>query len=119
MTQQNDPDEAALAARRDDLARRIDEKVDAGRDRKKQTAGWAEATKIASEFIAGIIVGVGIGWFFDRLFGTSPFGLIVFLMLGFAAGVLNVLRTQGVVADAGAKLRKEPPKSRDGDGSAG
>jgi ATP synthase protein I len=32
----------------------------------------------------------------DRLIGTSPFGLIVFLLLGFAAGVVNVMRAAGV-----------------------
>ena len=54
---------------------------------------------------------------FDKVLGTSPFGLIVFLMLGFAAGVLNVLRTQGVVAEPGAKLRGEPgPTGHSGTG---
>jgi ATP synthase protein I len=32
----------------------------------------------------------------DRFLSTSPWGLIVFLLLGFAAGVLNVMRTAGV-----------------------
>ncbi|WP_062113485.1 AtpZ/AtpI family protein [Aureimonas sp. AU40] len=55
--------------------------------------GMAQGLKIASEFIAGIMVGGAIGYGIDRLFGVSPFGLIVFLMLGFAAGVLNVVRS--------------------------
>lgn len=54
--------------------------------------GVAEGLKIASEFVAGILVGAGIGYVFDMVAGTSPFGLIVFLLLGFAAGVLNVIR---------------------------
>ena len=33
----------------------------------------------------------------DRLAGTSPWGLLVFLLLGFAAGVLNLIRAAGVV----------------------
>ena len=40
-----------------------------------------------------------MGWGFDRLLSTSPFGLIVFLLLGFAAGVLNVIRSAGVAPD--------------------
>ena len=52
-------------------------------------------------------VGAGLGWIIDRVAGTSPFGLIVFLLLGFGAGVLNVMRSAGVVAEAGIKL---PPK---------
>jgi ATP synthase protein I len=38
-----------------------------------------------------------IGWGFDRLLSTSPFGLIVFFLLGFVAGVVNVVRSAGVV----------------------
>ena len=45
-----------------------------------------------------MLVGAGLGWLIDRWLGISPWGLIVFLLLGFAAGVLNVMRTAGVVA---------------------
>ena len=46
-------------------------------------AGYGQALKLSSEFIAGIAVGAGLGWIIDRLAGTSPWGLIVFLLLGF------------------------------------
>lgn len=71
-------------------------------------AGFGQALKLSSEFIAGIAVGAGLGWLIDRVAGTSPWGLIIFLLLGFAAGVLNVLRSAGMVAEAG------PKKARDG-----
>ncbi len=45
-----------------------------------------------------MLVGAGLGWLIDRWLGISPWGLIVFLLLGFAAGVLNVMRSAGVVA---------------------
>lgn len=101
-------EEAALAARLERLgesleARRTTE--EAAKSRGK-SSGFAQATKIASEFVAGVIVGGGLGWAFDRAFGTAPWGMIVFVLLGFAAGVLNVLRAEGVVADAGARLRE-------------
>lgn len=70
-------------------------------------SGWGQAMKLSSEFIAGVIVGAGLGWFFDRLAGTSPWGLIVFLLLGFAAGVLNLLRSVGAVAPAGIRTRSK------------
>ncbi|HWK65158.1 MAG TPA: AtpZ/AtpI family protein [Rhizobiaceae bacterium] len=66
-------------------------------------SGSGQALKLSSEFIAGIVVGAGLGWFIDTLAGTSPWGLIVFLFLGFGAGVLNVLRSAGLVAEAGPK----------------
>lgn len=57
--------------------------------------------KLSSEFISAIAVGVGIGWLIDKVAGTSPWGLIIFLLLGFVAGILNVLRSAGVVAQPG------------------
>jgi ATP synthase protein I len=44
-----------------------------------------------------VLVGAGVGWLIDRLLGISPWGFIVFLLLGFVAGVLNVMRSAGVV----------------------
>jgi ATP synthase protein I len=39
-----------------------------------------------------------VGWLLDRWLHISPWGLIVFLLLGFAAGVLNVMRAAGLAA---------------------
>ncbi|MCA8898652.1 MAG: AtpZ/AtpI family protein [Brucellaceae bacterium] len=97
--------EAALAARRS--SRRIE----GNGAQSGGMAGFGNALRLSSEFIAAIVVGAGLGWFIDRLAGTSPLGLIVFLLLGFCAGVLNVLRTAGLVADAGSRTGgpKGPP----------
>lgn len=54
--------------------------------------GVAQGLRLASEFVAGVLVGAGIGYLLDRFAGTSPFGLIFFLLVGFAAGVVNMLR---------------------------
>lgn len=68
-------------------------------------AGYAKALRLSSEFIAGILVGAGIGYLIDRMAGTTPWGMIVFLLLGFVAGVLNVLRSAGVVAEPEKRTR--------------
>jgi ATP synthase protein I len=44
-----------------------------------------------------------IGWFLDRWLGISPWGLIVFLLLGFAAGILNVMRSARQMAEQNEK----------------
>jgi ATP synthase protein I len=44
------------------------------------------------EVVAGVGFGVLIGWALDRWLGTAPLLLIVFFMLGAAAGVLNAYR---------------------------
>lgn len=65
----------------------------------RDSAGWGAAVKISSEFIGGVLAGAGIGYLIDRIAGTSPWGLIVFLLLGFVAGTLNVMRASGKVAE--------------------
>ena len=84
-----------------------------GRRRAAHT-GYGQAMKLSSEFIAGVAVGAGLGWVIDRLAGTSPWGLIVFLLLGFGAGVLNVLRSAGMVAEFGqGRTRAEQAATKD------
>ena len=59
----------------------------------------ARGFRLSSELIAGVIVGALIGWGIDHLLSTSPWGLIVFVLLGFTAGVVNVIRSAGVAQD--------------------
>lgn len=58
-------------------------------------SGVALAFRLGAEFVSGVLVGSLIGYGIDRLFSVTPFGLIVFTLLGFAAGVLNMLRASG------------------------
>ena len=51
-----------------------------------------QALKLATELVAGVAVGGFIGWVLDRLSGTAPILMVVFLVLGGAAGILNVMR---------------------------
>ncbi len=82
-------------------------------------SGFGQAMKVGSEFVAGVIVGFVIGYTIDRLFGTSPWGMIVFLLLGFAAGTLNVMRSAGVAknpfaAVPGKAPERTPERTKDG-----
>jgi ATP synthase protein I len=72
-------------------------------------AGYAKGYRLASEFVAGTLVGGLIGYGFDWLFGTLPFGLIVFLLLGFGAGILNMARAANRVPPAQERLGSNPP----------
>jgi ATP synthase protein I len=62
-----------------------------GEDGESRTA-LALGLRIGLELLVAVFVGVALGWAFDRWLGTAPWGLIVFLLLGFAAGVTNVFR---------------------------
>jgi len=97
-------DEAALSARLQRLgdrlatANRPSENVTGPRPTADASA-FARGFRLSTELVAGVVVGALIGWLLDRWLGISPWGLIVFLLLGFAAGVLNVMRAAGVVRD--------------------
>jgi ATP synthase protein I len=86
----------AFKKRASDLGSRLDQ-VKAQRspklDERARGAAFGQATKIAVELIVGIAVGGLIGRALDSQFGTEPVFLIVFLLLGFAAGLLNVVRS--------------------------
>jgi len=103
------PDEAALSARLKSLGQRLDQvgnRPGSGRPSddgpaSRSTADFsalARGLRLSTELVAGVLIGVGLGWLIDRWLGTSPFGLLGFLLLGFAAGVLNVMRSAGVMS---------------------
>ncbi len=48
--------------------------------------------RVGAELLSGVLIGAGIGYAFDAWLNTKPLGLIVFLFLGGAAGVLNVYK---------------------------
>ncbi|HEY0145614.1 MAG TPA: AtpZ/AtpI family protein, partial [Methylovirgula sp.] len=48
--------------------------------------------RVLVEFVSAIIVGSLIGWQIDSWAHTGPIFLIAFLMLGLAAGMLNIYR---------------------------
>jgi len=50
------------------------------------------AARVLSEFVAAVIVGAFIGWWIDRVAGTTPAFLVIFLLMGAAAGFWNVYR---------------------------
>jgi ATP synthase protein I len=97
-------EEAALSARLNGLGAKLGQAgqpTPAENDSGKYVSdpqAMAKGFRLSTELVAGVIVGAIIGWVFDRLTGLSPWGMIVFLLLGFVAGVLNVMRAAGVVA---------------------
>lgn len=97
-------EEAALSARLRRLGARLDQngaarqpQSESGARGRSDPSGLARALRLSAELIGGVIVGTGIGWMLDRLLGISPWGLIVFMLLGFAGGVLTVMRSAGVL----------------------
>lgn len=51
--------------------------------------GW----RMVTELVAGLLIGFGIGYVLDRVFHTLPLFLVLFMALGFIAGVRVMLRS--------------------------
>jgi len=98
-------DEAALSARLRRLGERLEHKQPSrssestrGARSSADASALARGLRLSSELIGGVLVGAFIGWLLDRWLGISPWGLMLFVMIGFAAGVLNVIRSAGVAS---------------------
>lgn len=114
-------DEAALSARLRELGdrlqtRRVSAPPSGPRAGGGSDRGVGQAMRLASEFVAGILLGAAIGWLIDSWFGTTPWGLIGFVLLGFAAGALNAMRAAGLAPEPPGRNR---PGSPPGDGKSG
>ncbi len=51
--------------------------------------------RVGVELVSALAVAVAIGWWLDNYFHTRPFLLMLFVLLGGAAGLLNVWRLLG------------------------
>jgi ATP synthase protein I len=88
-------------------------------------SGVGTAFTIAGHMVAGLAVGAGIGHLLDRVFGTSPWLLVVFFFLGAASGMLNVYRTatgmgmtvgyRPAAEDKGERRKSAAPPAEPGD----
>jgi ATP synthase protein I len=110
---------AALQRRSDDLGKRLDE-VNSRRmppptgDARARGEAFAKAFRFVAELVVGVGVGGFIGWLLDRWLGTAPWLLVLFVALGFAAGLMNVIRAaQKAQAEAEASQLATPSVADD------
>ncbi len=75
--------------------------------------GMSRGLRLGTEFIAAILVGAVAGYLLDRWLNTAPGSCLVMLLIGFAAGVLNVVRSAAEMNRASPP----PPGSDLGPGS--
>ena len=48
--------------------------------------------KIAAELVASVLVGAGLGFGLDQWLNTKPLFMVVMILLGFAAALMNIFR---------------------------
>ena len=76
----------ALGARLDDMRRR-----EGAQDRIASPSAMGIAYRFMTELVVALLVGGAIGWGLDRVLGSRPVLLIIFVLLGAAAGIRNVV----------------------------
>jgi ATP synthase protein I len=60
----------------------------------------ALALRYGAEFGASVFVGIMMGLGIDHVFGTEPWGLLIMMCFGLAAGILGVIRAYKELTDA-------------------
>lgn len=61
-------------------------------DRANRMRGMSLGIRLSSEMVASILVGTLIGYGLDYVFVTKPWFFMLFMIVGFIAGILNVMR---------------------------
>ena len=116
---------AAFEGRISDLGGRLD-KVKANRqadaqaelDAEMRGRGMAYGMRMAAELVGAVIVGGAIGWGLDKWLGSTPWLFLLFFVLGFAAGVLNVVRAyermqKDIMSRTGGNIGHSVPDDED------
>ena len=71
-----------------------------GKSHQKEHYSQAQlAWRMVIELVAGLGIGFGMGYGLDVLFGTLPIFMVLFTMLGLAAGVKTMLRSAQEIQD--------------------
>lgn len=86
-----------------------------GKDFSQAEVAW----RMVIELTSGIMIGGGIGYGLDYLFGTKPILLVIFILLGFAAGIRTVIGTARDLQERQmraqeAQTQAEPPAGTEG-----
>jgi len=76
---------------------------------------YSKGYRLISEFAAGILVGALVGYGLDYVFHTLPLFLIVFLLVGFGAGMVNMSRAANRTPPTPEELAKMPKPADDED----
>ena len=92
-----DPDESERLARLETRIKRLK-----GKDKPKphQEESYSQAQmawRMVIELVAGLVIGFGVGYGLDSLLGTIPVFLVLFTLLGLAAGVRTMMRSAGEI----------------------
>ncbi len=73
----------------------LDEAADGSKQSGADNSSLGVGLRVGVELVSAIVVAVAIGWWLDRWLHTTPFLIILFVLLGGAAGIANIWRLVG------------------------
>jgi len=114
-----------------DKSNELAEKIRAAQERQRQIAAdgndgsgepgkdeKSKALRAGTDLVAALVVGIFIGYWVDRWLDTKPWGTIFFVFVGFAAGFLNIYRSQ-TGQDYKVGFRPSAPDKKNGSQDGG
>jgi len=114
-------EKAAFQRRLDEIGAGVDQAKARGvqpaqrRETGESGAAMGQAFRIVSELVVGVAVGGGLGWLLDGWLKTGPWLMVLFVILGFAAGLMNVIRTARQMQAEAEPLQRSAKAVKDDD----
>ena len=71
------------------------------------------ALRYSTELVGAVVVGVGLGLLIDYFAKTSPWGLLVMMGFGIAAGMRNLMRAAKQLTDEAQKAAEKPESTNE------
>lgn len=105
--------------------KRLEDRIAAAKSAREEPKGHGSgeftqgslAWRMVTELVAGMLLGLMIGYGLDWLIGTRPLFLVIFALLGFAAGVRTMLRTADEVRHGKGEGALARPPTMTGEGA--
>ncbi|MEI4232587.1 AtpZ/AtpI family protein [Roseovarius sp. D22-M7] len=112
----SDPDPSDHMAKLEERLARLRGK-DAQKPHQEEHYSQAQhAWRMVIELVAGLMIGFGMGYGLDLLLGTMPIFLVIFTLLGFAAGIKTMMRSAAEMQkDAETPDTGADERDKDGD----
>ncbi|MEJ6390746.1 AtpZ/AtpI family protein [Gymnodinialimonas ulvae] len=113
-----------MAQSDEDRMRALEARIEAAKSKaepeiKHMDQGHSQAQlawRMVVELVAGMGIGFGIGYGLDWALGTTPWLMIVFMILGFIAGVKTMIRSAQEVQQAEVARGQTDAKTETQDG---
>jgi ATP synthase protein I len=95
MPQPDDESQEALRRLQDRLDTLTAERTPKGSAEKSAESSMGDGYRLLGEVIGGVLGGLGLGWVVDHFAHTTPFGLVIGLLLGTAASAYAAMKSAG------------------------